>query len=117
MIVLRSINALRSLTTPRIPSRISSVLFFHSSRPWRTLKEDNRNMDAAQLHEEYDAYKRENLRAVKEGRGKWSEELASNSESAIKADRDESDLSEVVERQTRELKEKTVRESTKKSSG
>lgn len=41
------------------------------------------DMDAAQLHEEYDAYKRENLRAVKEGRGKWSEELASNSESAV----------------------------------
>ena len=73
-------------------------------------------MDASKLHEEYDAYKKENLRAVKEGRGKWSEELATNSESAIKADRDESDLSEVTERQTRELKEKTVRETTKTSS-
>lgn len=40
-------------------------------------------MDASKLHEEYDAYKKENLRAVKEGRGKWSEELATNSESAV----------------------------------
>lgn len=40
-------------------------------------------MDASKLREEYDAYKKENLRAVKEGRGKWSEELATNSESAV----------------------------------
>lgn len=56
--------------------------FWHSAADKKGLT-NVLDMDASKLHEEYDAYKKENLRAVKEGRGKWSEELATNSESAV----------------------------------
>jgi hypothetical protein len=36
------------------------------------------------MAEEYAIYKEEHLRRVKDGKGKWTEELASNSEAAVR---------------------------------
>ncbi|KAL1998853.1 hypothetical protein VTN02DRAFT_5487 [Thermoascus thermophilus] len=65
---------------------------FHSSAARSTLKEDDRNRDG--LHEEYEVHKQDQLRSSKDGRAKWKQELASNSEASIKADRGEIDASQ-----------------------
>ncbi|KAJ9209696.1 hypothetical protein DTO166G4_8686 [Paecilomyces variotii] len=53
------------------------------------LKESDQNRD--ELDKEYEAQKQEQLRSTKEGKAKWKQELASNSEASVKADRGEID--------------------------
>ncbi|KAL1863510.1 hypothetical protein Plec18170_000346 [Paecilomyces lecythidis] len=62
---------------------------FHSSAARSALNESDRNRD--ELDKEYEAQKEEQLRSTKEGKAKWKQELASNSEASVKADRGEID--------------------------
>ncbi|RWQ93906.1 hypothetical protein C8Q69DRAFT_508266 [Paecilomyces variotii] len=62
---------------------------FHSSAARSALKESDQNRD--ELDKEYEAQKQEQLRSTKEGKAKWKQELASNSEASVKADRGEID--------------------------
>ncbi|KAL1971297.1 hypothetical protein VTN77DRAFT_249 [Rasamsonia byssochlamydoides] len=78
---------------------------FHSSSARLSLKESDRNRD--DLEKEYEASKEENLRSVKEGKAKWKQELASNSEANVKADRGETDTSQEY---FNELEKKAVKQ-------
>lgn len=115
---LRSAAARPGATTfiirPSTTSTISrSAAAFHTFPPRSALKEsDNTSKDRDSLPEEYEAHKEEQLDlARKTGKGKWKHELASNSEAAVKADRDETaDTDEHI----RELQKKTEEEYKKK---
>ncbi|KAJ5952672.1 uncharacterized protein N7479_011085 [Penicillium vulpinum] len=61
---------------------------FHYSAV-RSLKEDDRNRE--DLSNYYESKKQEVLKESKLGKGKWTAELASNSEADVKADRGELD--------------------------
>lgn len=52
----------------------------------KTLRKDR---DKEHISNEYERVKNENLRSAKEGKGRWKNELASESEASVKADRDE----------------------------
>ncbi|EED13079.1 conserved hypothetical protein [Talaromyces stipitatus ATCC 10500] len=65
----------------------SSTASFSTSSIQRALKESDRNRDG--LENEYETYKNENLKDVKSGKGYWREQLASESEATVKADRGE----------------------------
>ncbi|KAJ6113534.1 hypothetical protein N7523_006851 [Penicillium sp. IBT 18751x] len=69
-----------SYTIPRTPA-------FHTSAVQRTLKESDKNRD--DLSNIYEAEKEQQLKSTKEGKASWNQDLASNSEADIKADRGE----------------------------
>ncbi|KAJ5121624.1 uncharacterized protein N7515_009585 [Penicillium bovifimosum] len=75
---------------------------FHTSAA-RRLHEDDKDQDRDNLSEHYEAHKQENLKRTKEGKGKWTAELASNSEENVKADRGEygSESIETLQQQTK----------------
>ncbi|KAA6409448.1 MAG: hypothetical protein FRX48_07001 [Lasallia pustulata] len=60
-------------------------LAFHPTGLRAALNETDRNRD--DVAKEIDHHKDDQLRKQKEGKGHWKGELASNSESAVKADR------------------------------
>ncbi|KAI9795417.1 MAG: hypothetical protein M1835_005838 [Candelina submexicana] len=60
---------------------------FHSSSTRQVLNEGNHDEDDRGDHAEH--HKQDQLRKQKEGKGHWKHELASNSEAAVKADREE----------------------------
>lgn len=70
-----------------VPATTSGL--FHSSAARPTLKEGDQNRD--HLGEEYEAQKQDQLRSTRAGRARWKQELASNSEASVKADRGEID--------------------------
>ncbi|OXV05788.1 hypothetical protein Egran_06443 [Elaphomyces granulatus] len=91
------------LTARPHPSAVTAAALHRSAvRP--TLKESDKNRD--DLDKEYVFHKEEMLRQLKEGKGAWKQELASNSEAAIKADRGEIEIEEKHE----EYVEKKVKE-------
>ncbi|KAI9679433.1 MAG: hypothetical protein M1817_005455 [Caeruleum heppii] len=57
------------------------------------LSESDRNRDGDNLEQKYEDHKNDQLQKQKEGKGHWKAELASDSESAVKADRGEASIS------------------------
>ncbi|KAE8380163.1 hypothetical protein BDV26DRAFT_290721 [Aspergillus bertholletiae] len=84
-------STIRSTIAPRVALRPTYTVTstFHTSSLRPGLKESDQNRD--DLHITYEAHKQDQLKSTKEGRGKWKQELASNSEASIKADRGEAD--------------------------
>ncbi|OQD76477.1 hypothetical protein PENDEC_c004G05073 [Penicillium decumbens] len=71
----------------------SATSGFQTSAARRTLKESDKNRD--ELPDVYEAEKERQLKESKEGKGHWNDELASNSEASVKADRDETGAEDV----------------------
>ncbi|KNG83856.1 hypothetical protein ANOM_007640 [Aspergillus nomiae NRRL 13137] len=84
-------STIRSTIAPRVALRPSYTVTsaFHTSPLRSGLKESDHNRE--DLHITYEEHKQEQLRSTKEGKGKWKQELASNSEASVKADRGELD--------------------------
>ncbi|KAJ5279164.1 hypothetical protein N7478_004536 [Penicillium angulare] len=68
---------------------IPATSSFHTTAAQRGLKESDRNRD--DLPEHYESQKNQHVKKAKEGTAKWDEELASNSEAHVKADRGDLD--------------------------
>ncbi|PYH90265.1 hypothetical protein BO71DRAFT_361861 [Aspergillus ellipticus CBS 707.79] len=89
-------TTLRTTTTHFRPSSLplrptyTALSSLHTTAPRRGLKESDHNRDD-DLGSHYDAHKHEQLKSTKEGKAKWKQELASNSEASVKADRGEVD--------------------------
>lgn len=64
--------------------------------------------------EEVEKHKQEQLRAQKEGKGQWKDELASDSESIIKADRDSVDAKKSINELQHETAKRAEHENKKK---
>ncbi|PCH09507.1 Hypothetical protein PENO1_000350 [Penicillium occitanis (nom. inval.)] len=75
-------------TTLSASSRVAPSAAFSTSSIQRALKESDRNRE--NLSNEYESHKEENLKEVKSGKAYWKEQLASESEAGVKADRGES---------------------------
>ncbi|KAL2809000.1 hypothetical protein BJX63DRAFT_407286 [Aspergillus granulosus] len=84
------------LTSVRATSRLSlrqpvayqaGTSAFHTSAVWSGLKEGDHGRD--ELPNLYEEEKQSQLRQHKQGKGKWNQNLASNSEASVKADREE----------------------------
>ncbi|KAL9584272.1 MAG: hypothetical protein Q9212_002215 [Teloschistes hypoglaucus] len=89
-------RAFRSIarTTASIPIRrsnnINTRASFHiSSRRAALSESDHSEHDHEDRKAKIDHHKEDQLKKQKEGKGHWKPELSSNSESAIKADREE----------------------------
>ncbi|KAL3478601.1 hypothetical protein BJX99DRAFT_223992 [Aspergillus californicus] len=65
---------------------------FHTSSARQGLKEGDHSRD--DLQNVYEQEKQENVKRNKDGKGKWNQNLASNSEASVKADRGEVDSKE-----------------------
>lgn len=77
-----------SLTSSSRPSSAAAAAAaFSTSSIQRALKESDKDRD--NLHNEYEQHKNENLKNAKDGKGYWREQLASESEANVKADRGE----------------------------
>ncbi|CAL5873361.1 uncharacterized protein PFLUO_LOCUS7633 [Penicillium psychrofluorescens] len=88
MSFLTSVRATsRSTLRPTYALSSHSSSAFHSSAIRPTLKESDKNRD--DLPNYYEAHKEEQVKNAEKGKGKWSSELASNSEAEVKADRGE----------------------------
>lgn len=97
-------------TTLSASSRVAPSAAFSTSSIQQALKESDRSIpslftsvssvhvgfhannvtDRDNLSNEYDSHKEENLKDVKSGKASWKEQLASESEAGVKADRGES---------------------------
>ncbi|KAE8150583.1 hypothetical protein BDV25DRAFT_154071 [Aspergillus avenaceus] len=100
------LTTVRSTIAPRLALRpIYTTSAFHTSSLRPGLKESDHNRD--DLPETYEAEKQDQLKNSKEGKAKWKQELASNSEASVKADRgdldgDGPDMAE-LQKQTKHL--------------
>ncbi|KAB8074767.1 hypothetical protein BDV29DRAFT_173045 [Aspergillus leporis] len=85
------LTTIRSTITPRLALRPTTTLTstFHTSSLRPGLKESDHNRE--DLHNHYESEKQDQLKNSKEGKGKWKQELASNSEASVKADRGDLD--------------------------
>ncbi|PLB51096.1 hypothetical protein P170DRAFT_474644 [Aspergillus steynii IBT 23096] len=86
--------SVRSTIAPRLalrPAYASTTLAspFHTSSVRPGLKESDHNRD--ELHNIYEQEKEDTVKSSKEGKAKWKQELASNSEASVKADRGDLD--------------------------
>ncbi|MCJ1445856.1 MAG: hypothetical protein MMC23_006361 [Stictis urceolatum] len=79
----------RSSLTARPATRAFSL-----SARRTALSESDHHDDSDARKAKIDTHKEESLKQSKDGSGKWKKELASNSEAAVKADRDEIDATE-----------------------
>jgi len=79
------------------PLTLSTSRPFHKANILSALSEsDHGRHDSVEDHKaEIDQHKEDLLRNQKDGKGEWKGELSSNSEAAIKADREETDAPEV----------------------
>jgi len=91
-----------------LPARFPARRAFSQTACARVLKEGNLGHEGR--HEEIDKHTRDNLEKQKEGKGQWKDELASESESAVKADRGEIDASEDTIRKLQEETEKIAKQ-------
>ncbi|KAL4951834.1 hypothetical protein BDW69DRAFT_169026 [Aspergillus filifer] len=89
----------------------ASTSLFHTSAARQGLKEDNQGTDRAALSDHYEAEKQDQIKSHKEGKGKWNQNLASNSEASVKADRGEVDSKESFV----DLQDRTKNEPNKKA--
>ncbi|OJJ65003.1 hypothetical protein ASPSYDRAFT_26968 [Aspergillus sydowii CBS 593.65] len=76
--------SLRPGSTAILPSTTSA---FHTSAARSGLKEGDQSRD--NLNQHYESEKQGQIKRQKEGQGKWNQNLASNSEASVKADRGE----------------------------
>ncbi|RAH74009.1 uncharacterized protein BO66DRAFT_434998 [Aspergillus aculeatinus CBS 121060] len=83
---VRTALAPRLATTPLRPAMTSAL---HTSAPRAGLNESDRNRD--DLDKIYEEHKNDQLKHSKQGTAKWKQELASNSEASVKADRGDID--------------------------
>ncbi|KAI2814270.1 hypothetical protein CBS63078_9355 [Aspergillus niger] len=67
----------------------TSAAALHTSIPRPGLKESDHNRE--DLGSIYEAEKHDQLKSTKEGKAKWKQEIASDSEASVKADRGEVD--------------------------
>ncbi|BCS01900.1 uncharacterized protein AKAW2_60164A [Aspergillus luchuensis] len=74
-------------TTTTSPAAAAAAL--HTSIPRPGLKESDHNRD--DLANIYEAEKHDQVKSSKEGKAKWKQEIASDSEASVKADRGEVD--------------------------
>ncbi|GLB07315.1 hypothetical protein AtubIFM57258_002645 [Aspergillus tubingensis] len=74
-------------TTTTSPA--AAVAALHTSIPRSGLKESDHNRD--DLANIYEAEKHDQVKSSKEGKAKWKQEIASDSEASVKADRGEVD--------------------------
>ncbi|RAO70925.1 uncharacterized protein BHQ10_006937, partial [Talaromyces amestolkiae] len=65
------------------------------------------------LNNEYESHKEENLKDVKSGKASWKEQLASESEADVKADRGESSATASVDDVVRGAKEAVAKKGKK----
>ncbi|KAJ5636405.1 uncharacterized protein N7484_009718 [Penicillium longicatenatum] len=69
---------------------IPATSAFHTTAMQRGLKENDHNRDD-DLAQHYESEKHAQMKKAKDGTGKWTEGLASNSEAGVKADRGDLD--------------------------
>lgn len=69
--------------------------------------------DRDNLPNEYESHKEENLKDVKSGKASWKEQLASESEAGVKADRGESAATASVDDVVRGAKEAAAKKGKK----
>lgn len=95
-------SAVRAFATRRAPFVVQRAAFSQSiaraAGKESALHSENRA-------EEVEKKKQEHLQAQKEGKNKWEEQLASDSESAVKADR--SETGKDTQQQIKELQEES----------
>ncbi|CAF9941913.1 hypothetical protein IMSHALPRED_003093 [Imshaugia aleurites] len=80
-------TALRSRASPF--SMVPGTRPFHITSTRAALSESDHDQDVGDRKAQIDHHKDDQLKKQKEGKGHWKGELGSNSESAIKADREE----------------------------
>ncbi|KAL4919552.1 hypothetical protein BDW62DRAFT_179156 [Aspergillus aurantiobrunneus] len=97
--------SLRPGATTIIPSTTSA---FHTSAARSGLKEGDQSRD--ELKDHYESEKQDQMKRQQEGQGKWNQNLASNSEASVKADRGEVESKESFV----DLQDKTKNEPNKK---
>ncbi|CAL8578373.1 hypothetical protein XPA_004162 [Xanthoria parietina] len=100
-------RALRSISRASIPRQSSTTTgtrcFQTSSQRAALSESDHSEHDHEDRKAAIDAHKEDQLNKQKEGKGHWKKELSSNSEAAIKADRDEvHDVDEDIAKLTKE---------------
>ncbi|KAL4878910.1 hypothetical protein BJY04DRAFT_220741 [Aspergillus karnatakaensis] len=101
---LRASSRLPLRQTP-VPALTSA---FHTSAARAGLKEGDQSRD--DLHNVYEEEKQNQVKSHKEGSAKWNQNLASNSEASVKADREEINDKESF----RDLQDRTKNEAGKK---
>ncbi|EZF35956.1 hypothetical protein TMEN_9339 [Trichophyton mentagrophytes] len=97
---------LRPLTRPAF----TQAYLFHTSSPYRALKEEDRHRDTKEVSSEVEREKHEHLSKHKEGQAKWNNSLASSSEADVKADRGEVDSVETEQMEKEVRKARTIKE-------
>jgi hypothetical protein len=80
---------------------------FSTSSTRQALKEGDANRDKEHISQEYERVKNENLHNAKEGKGGWKNELASESEASVKADRDETGVNINLQEEIKVKEKKT----------
>jgi len=98
------IRSLRTYTPPSLAASRS----FRLSTVRRALNEKDRGHD--NLHVGNEQHKKDGPQKQKDGKGTWKGELASPSEAAIKADRDEAEASEEMTKEMQKQTEKLMNE-------
>lgn len=96
-------------TAARVSRPVAARSSFHTSSARRALSESDHTDDHPDRPGTIDHHKEEQLKKQKAGKGHWVKELASNSEAAVKADRDEIDATqeniEKLQEETEEMLE------------
>ncbi|KAI9721969.1 MAG: hypothetical protein M1812_001927 [Candelaria pacifica] len=82
------------ITSCRTSSIAASRSNFHSSSARQVLNEGDHSKHDGDRADHAEFHKQDQLDKQKEGKGHWKHELASNSEAAVKADREELHASE-----------------------
>ncbi|KAL4923981.1 uncharacterized protein BDV17DRAFT_295886 [Aspergillus undulatus] len=89
MSFIRATSRLSGSLKQTIPVSTRATSAFHTSAARSGLKEDNHGQNREELSNHYEAEKQDQIKSQKEGRAKWNQNLASNSEASVKADREE----------------------------
>ncbi|KAL2837169.1 hypothetical protein BJY01DRAFT_251588 [Aspergillus pseudoustus] len=108
MSFLTSIRATSRLSLRQTVAYPAATSAFHTSAARSGLKESDQSRD--ELHNFYEEEKQTQIRQHKQGQGKWNQNLASNSEASVKADREEINSKESFT----DLQDRTKNEPNKK---
>ncbi|KAL3467912.1 hypothetical protein BJX64DRAFT_283376 [Aspergillus heterothallicus] len=108
MSFLTSVRATSRLSFKQTVAYPAATSAFHTSAARSGLKEGDHGRD--DLHNLYEEEKQEQIRQHKQGQGKWNQNLASNSEASVKADREEINSKESFT----DLQDRTKNEPSKK---
>ncbi|KAI9757943.1 MAG: hypothetical protein M1815_005577 [Lichina confinis] len=113
-----SAGSRRAATGTTAAAAVDGARGFQSSGPKAALKE-TRDMDKEDVKEEIEHHKQDQLNKTLDGKNHWTEELASESESIVKADRTEGnstadDISQLQKHTTEKLNSKSKGETMDK---